>query len=100
MSNPKDLNDFQQNYCTTLVPESNSNSFFVKVPVANYNELSIIKTNLLTAIKLIADSNEVNESTSKGDVTYSIGTLVKLLHSFGMEEECEGLSSLFISNKT
>lgn len=99
MSLPKDLNDFKVNHCTTLIPEANSNSFFVKVSVADYNELSIIRTNLLTAVKLIADSNQVNESASKSDVTYSIGTLVKLLLSFGMQEECEGLSGLFASNK-
>lgn len=94
MSNPKNFNDFQKNYCTSLVPETNSNSFFVKVQVTDYNELSIIRTNLLTAIKLIADSNEVNESASKSDVTYSIGTLIKLLRNFGLEEECDGLSDL------
>ena len=50
MSLPKDLNGFKENHCTTLIPEPNSNSFFIKIPVSDYNELSIIKTNLLTFV--------------------------------------------------
>ncbi|MFT5822914.1 MAG: hypothetical protein ACI8ZM_004171 [Crocinitomix sp.] len=87
MSNPKSVKDFQQNYCTTLIPEPISDSFFVKIPVTDYNELSIIKTNLLTAIKLIADYNEVIQPNQKSSVTHSIGTLVQLLRSFGFDEE-------------
>lgn len=92
MSNPKNLDDFQKSYCTTLIPEPNSKSFFVKVTVENYEELQLIKSNLLTAIKLIADSNEYG--FSKSEITHSIGTLVKLLRNFGLEQECIGLSEL------
>ena len=92
MSLPKDLNDFTENHCTTLIPEPNSKSFFAKVAVENYEELHLIKSNLLTAIKLIADSNEYG--FSKNEITHSIGTLVKLLRNFGLEEECIGLSEL------
>ncbi len=94
MSLPKDLNDFKENHCTTLIPEPNSNSFFVKVNVVDYNELSIIKTNLLTAIKLIADYSQLIDPSNKGDITYSIGTLVQLLRNFGLDEECDGLALL------
>jgi hypothetical protein len=87
MSNPKSLKDFQSNYCTTLIPEPNSDLFFVKISVRDYNELSIIKTNLLTAIKLIADYNEVIQPDQKSCVTHSIGTLVQLLRNFGSDEE-------------
>ncbi|MFT5824424.1 MAG: hypothetical protein ACI8ZM_005692 [Crocinitomix sp.] len=87
MSNPKSLKDFQKSYCTTLIPESNSKSFFVKIPVTDYNELSIIKTNLLTPIKLIADYNEVIQPDQRSSVTHSIGTLVQLLRNFGFDEE-------------
>jgi hypothetical protein len=99
MSLPKDLNDFKENHCTTLIPEPNSNSFFVKVNVADYNELSIIKANLLTAIKLIADYSQLIDPSKKGDITYSIGTLVQLLRNFGLEEEFEGLSELITKNR-
>ncbi len=99
MSLPKDLNNFKENHCTTLITEPNSNSFFVKVYVADYNELSIIKTNLLTAIKLIADYSQLIDPSNKGDITYSIGTLVQLLRNFGLEEECEGLSELISKNR-
>ncbi|MFT5823467.1 MAG: hypothetical protein ACI8ZM_004728 [Crocinitomix sp.] len=92
MSNPKSLNGFQKSYCTPLIPEPNSKSFFVKVAVENYEELNLIKSNLLTAIKLIADSNEYG--FSKSEISHSIGTLVKLLRNFGLEEECIGLSEL------
>lgn len=92
MSKPKSLKDFQKNYCTTLIPEPNSKSFFVKVAVENYEELHLIKSNLLTAIKLIGDTNEYG--FSKSEITHSIGTLVKLLRNFGLEEECIGLSEL------
>lgn len=88
------MNDFKVNHCTTLIPEPQSKLFFVKIPVTDYNELSIIKTNLLTAIKLIADYNQLIDPSDRGDITYSIGTLVKLLGDFGLEEECEGLSDL------
>ncbi len=98
MSLPKDLNDFKENHCTTLIPEPNSNSFFVKVNVADYNELSIIKTNLLTAIRLIADYGQLIDPTNKGEITYSIGTLVQLLRNFGLEKESEGLSELINEN--
>ncbi|NOQ72836.1 MAG: hypothetical protein GQ574_12570 [Crocinitomix sp.] len=99
MSLPKDLNDFKENHCTTLIADPNSNSFFVRVNVADYNELSIIKTNLLTAIKLIADYNQLIGPSNKGDITYSIGTLVQLLRNFGLEEESDGLSELIIKNR-
>ncbi len=96
MSLSKDLNDFKENHCTTLIPEPNSKSFFVKVSVTDYNELSIIKMNLLTAIKLIVDYNEVDNDISKSDVTHCIGTMVQLLQNFGLEEECDGLSELLV----
>ncbi|NOQ75369.1 MAG: hypothetical protein GQ574_25385 [Crocinitomix sp.] len=99
MSLPKDLNDFKEKHCTTLIAEPNSNSFFVKVNVADYNELSIIKTNLLTAIKLIADYSQLIDHTNKGEITYSIGTLVQLLRNFGLVEEFEGLSELINENR-
>ncbi len=92
MSNPKSLKDFQKSYCSTLIPEPNSKSFFVKVAIENYEELHLINSNLLTAIKLIADSNEYD--FNKSEITHSIGTLVKLLRNFGLEEECIGLSAL------
>lgn len=95
MNSRENRKNFVQNHCTTLIPEANSNSFFVKVTVADYNELQLVKTNLLTAIKLIADYNEVCSDSIKSEVTHSIGTLIQLLRNFGLDEECAGLSELY-----
>ncbi len=94
MNSPENRKDFVQNHCTTLIPEPNSKGFFVKVTVADYNELQLIKTNLLTAIKLIADYNEVSANSIKSEFTHSIGALIQLLRNFGLEEESVGLSEL------
>ena len=66
------LNNLQQDFC-------------VKIPVENYEEYCLIKTNLRTAIKLIADHNECTDE--KSVITHSIGTLVDILDAFGSHEE-------------
>lgn len=94
MSNPKNLKDFQQHYCTTLIPEPSSKSFFVKVSVADYNELNIIKTNLLTAIDLINRFHETSKNSDRSDIVYATDTLIQLLRNFTMMEEYDGLTEL------
>jgi hypothetical protein len=92
MNSPKSLSEFKEQHCNTLISDPKTNSLFVKVPIENYEELYLIKSNLLTAIKLIADSNEYLDQ--KSDVTHSIGTLVQLIRSFGLADECDGLTEL------
>ena len=63
---------------------SNQKSILIEIPFENLEELNLIKTNLLTAIELIADQNEHN-STSRSSVTHSIGTLTSLIRHFEVE---------------
>ena len=65
---------------------SNLKSLLIKIPVENFEELKLIRTNLLTAIELIADYNE-HSGTSRSSVTYSIGTLTYLMRHFEVENE-------------
>lgn len=58
MSLPKDLNDFKENHCTTLIAEPNSNSFFVKVPVADYNGSNAKVVGSIFPKKLSFDGNQ------------------------------------------
>ena len=95
MSSSKKLKDFKAAYCNTLIPEPNSKGFHVKVAIKNYNELSIIRTNLLSSIDLITRFNEISSPSDHSEIVHSIGTLVQLLRSFGLEEECDGLTELF-----
>ena len=94
MSNHKSLEDFQKFYCSTLISEENSNSFYVKLHVADYNEVNVIRGNLLTAIHLIARYNETSQYPDRSEVTHSILTLVELAHKLDLTEEMDGLSSL------
>ena len=94
MSNPKNRKGFQQNYCTALIPEPHSKSFFVKVSVADYNEFNIIKTNLLTAIDLINRFHETSKNSDRSDIVYATDTLIQLLRNFSMMEEYDGLTEL------
>jgi len=94
MSSTPNLSAFKADHCKTLIPETGSNHFYVKLPVKNYTELSLIKSNLLSAIQLISEYNEILDSSNKSKVTHSISTLVNILQHLDMEEECEGLSEL------
>lgn len=94
MSNPKNLKNFQQNYCTALIPEHNSKSFFIKVSVTDYNELGIIKTNLITAIDLINRFHEISKNSDRSEIVYATDTLIQLLRNFSMMEEYDGLTEI------
>lgn len=65
---------------------SNQKSLLIEIPVGDLEELNLIRTNLLTAIELIAVYNEHN-STSRSSVTYSIGTLTYLMRHFEVENQ-------------
>ncbi len=65
---------------------SNQKSLLIKIPVESFEELNVIRTNLLTAIELIADYNE-HSTTSRSSVTYSIGTLTYLMRHFDIENQ-------------
>ncbi|NOQ74792.1 MAG: hypothetical protein GQ574_22450 [Crocinitomix sp.] len=94
MSISKKLKGFKKDYCTTLIPEPNSNAFFVKIPVTDYNELSIIRINLLSAVDLIARYIEMSKNSDRSEISHTLSTLIQLLRNFGLEEECEGLTTL------
>lgn len=92
MLNAKDLKEFQENYCTTLIPDTTTKGYFVKIPVANYSEVNIIRTNLISAIDIINRYHELSKHSDRGDIVYSVGTIIQLLRCFEMEEECDGLN--------
>ncbi|WP_066756294.1 hypothetical protein [Crocinitomix algicola] len=94
MLNSKSLNGFMVNHCTTLIPEPNSDLFFIKVPVTSYNEVGIIRTNLLSAIDLIARYIETCNCSQRSEITHTINTLVQLSRSFELEEELDGLTEI------
>lgn len=65
---------------------SNPKSLIIEIPVESFEELNLIRMNLLTAIGLIADHNE-HSGTSRSSVTYSIGTLTYLIRYFEAENQ-------------
>ncbi len=99
MLNQKSLDEFKNEYCTSLTYDPITNGYFIKVPISDYSELNIIKTNLLSAINLINRYHEMSDQSEKGDVIYSTATIVQLLRSFGLEDECEGITKLMTESK-
>ncbi len=81
------LEDFIKNHCKTI-----SKNNYVPVSVKDYEHLSIINLNLLSAIRIVGEM--IPNVKDIDEITHVIDTLVHLLSQFSLHEECLGLTEL------
>lgn len=96
MNTKKELtvNEFKKNFCETLHTETgNGKARFVKIPVNDYTDLSLMTYYLLNAIDLVSQAHEYNPQNND-DLSYTIQHLTKILQAITMQTECEGIDRL------
>ena len=92
MINPKDIEKFKDDFCTTLHQDKNSSINYVKIPVKGYQEISLIRTALSTSIEYLIELNDHVDKTD--EIIQSIWYLNQLLKHLDLMEECCGLDEL------
>lgn len=92
MINPEHLKKFKDEFCTTLHQEEDSKTYYVKIPVKSYQEISLIRMALSTSIEQMI---ELNDHIDKMDeIIQSIWYLNHLLKHLDLMDECCGLDEL------
>ncbi len=86
---------FTEKYCKTLQTDQDGQNF-IKIPIADYESLSLFKYYITKAIYFISDS-EIE--TKNQDVNFTIRTLTNLLLATSLLEESEGIDVLFEQQK-
>jgi len=95
MSTQKSITNFKKVFCNTLKTDEKGNNY-LKIPIANYQELSFFRSNIVDAIEMITDLQIIEENnTNVSDVAFTIKSLSQILKSASMIEECNGIDNLF-----
>jgi len=89
-----DTVEFIKDYCQTLLKDTNA-SFYIKIPLKNYEELSLFKSAMVNAIAHTAELHEISEQKS---LPLTIQYLTHILHQIDLFSECSGLTKLFESD--
>ena len=92
MKTPKNLQEFSEGFCDTLHQDSPDDKPYIKIQIEDYEELSMIHSNLLNAIELIGVSTEIKEPD--GSLGYTIQCLARLLQHFTLYSELEGITKI------
>ncbi len=92
MMNPENLKKFKAEFCTALHQDEKNGSFYVKIPVKDYQELSLIRMALVTSIEQIIDLNDHTDNTE--EIIQSVWYLNRILKHMDLMDECLGLTEL------
>lgn len=91
MSKKIDSKDFIKAYCQTL-DRNERGCFYLKIPLENYEELSLFRIAMVNAIEFTAglDRAELQERSP-----LTIHYLSHILQNIDFFTECQGLTTLF-----
>ncbi len=85
-----DTATFINDYCQTLEQDKNGR-FFLKIPIENYEELSLLRAAMLNAVEFTA---ELHELKAKDNLPLTIHYLTHILQQIDFFTECQGLTAL------
>ena len=89
-SNNIDTVEFIREYCQTLCKDDTS-KYHIKIPVKDYEDLSLFRSAIVNSIASIAELHEFNEQSS---LSMTIHYLTHILHQVDLFSECSGLTKL------
>ncbi len=84
---------FIKDYCQTLEKDKHQD-FFLKIPVANYEDLNLLRFAILNAIEFTA---ELHETSPTNKLPLTIHYLTHILQNIDFFTECQGLTTLIES---
>ena len=86
-----DTVEFIKDYCQTLYKAEDA-SFYIKIPLKNYEDLSLFRSAMVNAIAHTAALHEIKAQKS---LPITVQYLTHILHNIDLFSECSGLSRLF-----
>ncbi len=89
-----DTLEFIKDYCQTLYKDNDAD-YYIKIPIANYEDLSLFRSAIVNAIAHTAESHEINQQSS---LPMTIHYLTHILHEVDLFSECSGLTKLLEGN--
>jgi len=93
----QNIDKFNSDFCKTIVKDENSlTGLGIKIPCENYEELGLLRENLILSIKYLSQSCRENRGFGNEEVFAVIMSLTSLLEATNMGVELEGLDKLII----